>query len=289
MEEKTSKKELKRRVKQLEYELREKEGELERIISVFLNHIPHEIRTPLNAIVGFSYLLSQKELSQKNEEEYIKILSNNTKDLTTLVENLVDLSLLKSNQLKVKIKKFALNDLMDELYAGFLKEKVNLEKHGIALLQNVPIVDNPIYIYSDQARLNQIFTILINNAFRFTEKGIIEFGFSEDNADSITFFVKDSGCGIAKEERDSIFNSFIKRPGPPSEDNRGLGLGLSVAKGILEVLGGEIKFESENEKGCLFSFVIPRHKEITRDKISLKKPKVKPEKIERKVGRNLAI
>ncbi len=289
MDKKSSKKELEKRIKHLENVLAEKEGELERIISVFLNHIPHEIRTPLNAIVGFSYLLAQEELTKDKEEEYIKHLSNNSNDLTNLVENLVDLSLIKSNHIKIKQKKFSLNKLFDDLYTNFLKEKVRLEKDGIALLQNIPKEDKPIFIYSDQVRLNQIFSNLLHNAFRFTEKGIVEFGFHEDSNDVITFFVKDSGCGIEKDEQKYIFNSFIKRPGPPSEENRGLGLGLSVAKGLVELLDGEINFESKNELGCIFSFSIPKHVALLDQGITLKKKKNETETNIRPFGRDLAI
>ena len=144
-------------------------------------------------------------------------------------------------------------------------------------------------IHSDQVRLKQIFTNLLQNAFRFTEKGIIEFGCFDNGSDAYSFFVKDSGCGIDEKEQKYIFNTFIKHPGPPSEKNRGLGLGLAVAKGLVELLGGEIHFKPNEGRGSLFSFNIPKRLGKLSNKVSLQHMKSNQEKNVRILGRDLAI
>ena len=286
---KSSKTELEQKIKHLENALQRKEDELERIISVFLNHVPHEIRTPLNVITGFSYLLSQKELSSGKEEEYLKYLNNSSNELIILIENLIDLAMLKSGQIKIHKKEFSITELFDDLYAKFLNEKIRQGKHSIALLLIMPVQKKSMIIHSDQVQLEQIFTKLLQNAFRFTEKGIIEFGCYDDDNGTHSFFVKDSGCGIDKEEQKYIFNSFIKNPGPPSEKNRGLGLGLAVAKGLVELLGGEIQFNPNKGQGSIFSFNIPKRLGISSKKDLLQHTKSNQQKNARILGRDLAI
>ena len=289
MDSKSSKTELEQKIKHLKNALQRKEDELERIISVFLNHVPHEIRTPLNVITGFSYLLSQKKLSSGKEEEYLKYLNNSSNELIILIENLIDLSMLKSDQIKIHEKEFSITELFDDLYAKFLNEKIRLGKHDIALLLSMPVQKKSMIIHSDQVQLEQIFTKLLQNAFRFTEKGIIEYGCSDDDNGTLSFFVKDSGCGIDKEEQNHIFNSFIKNPGPPSEKNRGLGLGLAVAKGLVELLGGKIQFNSNKGQGSFFSFNIPKRLGISSKKVSRQHTKSKEGNNVKVVGRDLVI
>ncbi len=257
MEKKQSFKELEKRIKKLENLLQKKENELERIKSVFLTHISHEIRTPMNSIIGFSNLLVHDELTQDQKDLYLQYINSSSESLLNLIERLIDLAMLEAGQIEIHKEKCSLNELFDGLYSVFNREKHIQEKHSVALLMNKPLRRGDPVVLTDPLRLKQVMSNLIQNALKFTEKGVIEFGYSLDNTETIRFFVKDTGRGISMDEQQNVFDSFRKQDGPPTKYNRGLGLGLAIAKGLVELMEGEIWVEPNIKRGSVFAFKLP--------------------------------
>ncbi|MQY80091.1 MAG: hypothetical protein GH151_13015 [Bacteroidetes bacterium] len=257
MEKKQSFKELEKRIKKLENLLQKKENELERIKSVFLTHISHEIRTPMNSIIGFSNLLVHDELTQDQKDLYLQYINSSSESLLNLIERLIDLAMLEAGQIEIHKEKCSLNELFDELYFVFNREKHIQEKHSVALLMNKPLRRGDPVVLTDPLRLKQVMSNLLHNALKFTEKGVIEFGYSLDNTETIRFFVKDTGRGISMDEQQNVFDSFRKQDGPPTTDNRGLGLGLAIVKGLVELMGGKIWVGPNIKRGSVFAFTLP--------------------------------
>jgi signal transduction histidine kinase len=257
---------LEKRIQELENLLKRKEEELEKIKSIFLSHISHEIRTPMNSIVGFSNLLVHDDLTQDQKDLYLQYINSSSENLLSLIENLIDLAMLGSGQIEIHEEKCSLNELFDELYYSFNCEKHLQEKHSVALLMNKSSeIENP-EVLTDSLRLNQIMSNLIQNALKFTERGTIEFGYNFSENKSIQFFVKDTGRGISMDEQKIIFDTFRKQDNAPLADNRGLGLGLAIAKGLVELMGGDIWVEPNIKRGSVFTFTLPL--KFARDEIA---------------------
>ncbi len=257
MKKKQSFKELEKRIKKLENLLLKKENELERIKSVFLMHISHEVRTPMNSIIGFSNLLVNDELTRDQKDLYLKYINSSSESLLNLIDRLIDLAMLEAGQIEIHKEKCSLNELFDGLYFAFNREKHIQEKYSVALLMNKPLRRGDPVVLTDPLRLNQIMSNLLHNALKFTEKGVIEFGYSLDNTETVQFFVKDTGRGISMDEQQNVFDSFRKQDGSTTTDNRGLGLGLAIAKGLVELMEGKIWVEPNIKRGSVFAFKLP--------------------------------
>ncbi|MBA7538258.1 Signal transduction histidine-protein kinase BarA [subsurface metagenome] len=257
MKKKQSFKELEKRIKKLENLLLKKENELERIKSVFLMHISHEIRTPMNSIIGFSNLLVNDELTRDQKDLYLQYINSSSESLLNLIDRLIDLAMLEAGQIEIHKEKCSLNELFEGLYLAFNREKHIHEKYSVALLMNKPLRRGDPVVLTDPLRLNQIMSNLLHNALKFTEKGVIEFGYSLDNTETVQFFVKDTGRGISMDEQQNVFDSFRKQDVPSTTDNMGLGLGLAIAKGLVELMEGKIWVEPNIKRGSVFAFKLP--------------------------------
>lgn len=225
-----------------------KAKESERLKTAFLHNLSHEIRTPLNAIVGFSNLIVNDKTEKK--EKFKNMISENSQHLIRLIDDIIDMSMIETNQLSIKKTKFNLYEVLKTLYEVFNQEeteKITLE---------VELGDEELEINTDKTRLEQIFINLLNNAFKFTKEGTIRFGYTEDKK-NICFYVEDSGIGINKDLQDKIFDRFIKGHENSKTVYRGAGIGLFLTKKMVEMLGGEIWVESVLDKGSTFYFTIP--------------------------------
>ncbi len=249
--------ELEARIEDLESKLEDNREKTERLKSRFLSSISHELRTPMNAILGFSNLMVDKNLPHDKKEEYMEHINMNSNSLLSLVDAMIDVSLLEIGELKVKKERCNLDMLMQQIYHYFSIDKHKMGKDHIALLLNKYRSEGNFMIYTDPYRLTQVLSNLLHNALKFTNKGIIEFGYFTRDDDKLEFFVKDSGKGILAEKARLVFNKFEKldddETGRPES---GLGLGLTLANGIIQILGGEIWIESNIFKGSTFSFTI---------------------------------
>jgi signal transduction histidine kinase len=248
---------LQQQVSMLEHQLEEQRGKAKRTKTRFLATVSHEIRTPMNAILGFSNLLIDKDLSMDKKEEYMEHIHNNSSSLLKLVDSMIDLSLMELNELKVRKEEFNLHTMLRELYTFYNISKVKLGKEHIAILFNTEFRDKEFIIYSDPCRLKQIISSLLHNALKFTTKGLIEFGYRVNlEKRKLHFFVKDSGKGILFEKAQSIFEKYEKPEESFGKNEEGTGLELTLAKGLVNMLGGDIWIETNLLNGTTFDFNI---------------------------------
>lgn len=242
--------------KQAENELikaKEKAEESDRLKTAFLHNVSHEIRTPMNAIIGFASLLNDKGISDEDRRQYIDIIFQSGGQLLSIINDIVDIANVESGQAKVNETEFNLNSALrsvSEQFSIIGKQNNDL----IRLMTALP--DGNCNILTDNTKLVQILSNLINNAIKFTRDGTIEFGYFTKN-EFLEFFVKDSGIGIPAEYHSRIFDRFYQVDNAVSRQYTGTGLGLSICKGYVELLGGKITVESEPEKGTMFKFTIP--------------------------------
>lgn len=251
---------LEQRIKDLEVQVENHETKTDQLKAKFLSNISHELRTPMNAILGFSSLLNDQRLPNTKREEYMDHINQSSARLLNVVEAMIDVSLIQTGQLKLRVESCSINKLLTDIYYFFNIDRHRNNRHHIALLLNLGSETEDFRFYTDQFRLHQVITSLLSNAFKYTEKGIIEFGYEINEKDEkITFYVRDSGKGILIDKSRQIFESFEK--GDEYEYGKnidsGVGLGLTLSKGIIGLMGGEIWVEANVFKGSTFKFSIP--------------------------------
>ena len=222
--------------------------------NTLLANMSHEIRTPMNGVIGFAELLKDDDLLPEDKQRYLNIIDSNSKQLLNLIDDIMDVAKIEANELNVIKKKCKLNFLLKEIEETFHKIK-KVKKRSVKLELQIPENVNLTYIVTDCNRLRQVFVNLLNNAFKFTDKGLITFGYNIVN-NTLEFFVKDDGIGIPLEKQDEIFDQF-KQVEPSNSVYEGTGLGLAICKGIVSLLGGEIRLKSDLGKGSTFLFTHP--------------------------------
>lgn len=237
---------------------KEKAEESDRLKSAFLANMSHEIRTPINSILGFSYLLADENLNPTKRKLYTEIIQTGTKQLLTLINDIIDLSKLEARQLQLHFESCSLNKLMQQLYQQYEQERVRKQKNEVILQFSCSLPQGKDGIQTDSVRLQQILANLLSNALKFTQKGYISFGYSlSDDRKTILFSVSDTGKGIHPDKVDVIFERFRQEDDTVSVQAGGSGLGLSISKGLVDLFGGRIWAESEPGKGSVFYFTIP--------------------------------
>lgn len=232
--------------------------ESDRLKSVFLSNMSHEIRTPLNGVIGFSNLLDDPVLSDNQKREYIQVINDSGDQLLRIINDIMDISKIESNQLKISKSSCDIRKIIQNLLIETQNSKLFKSKSGIKLNFNINDLGKYSVIISDPVRLKQVLINLVNNALKFTNKGFIEIGVSfldSRNEPRLLFYVKDTGIGIPLEKQTMIFERF--RQVDEHTFHEGTGLGLSISKGIIELLEGQIWVESEINNGSTFYFVIP--------------------------------
>ncbi len=227
----------------------------------FLSNMSHEIRTPMNAILGFSNLLSHKEISSSEKEEFVNLIRINGKNLLTLVEDIIDISKIDSGQLQVKNSPVCLHEILKEVYNSFWDDIKRRGQLNIKLYLNEGISDKKTMILTDAFRLRQVLINLVGNGIKFTDRGFVEFGYELKNEEVLQFYIKDTGIGLPKGKEQEVFERFSKF----SNDKQkmlygGTGIGLSIARDVVSLMGGKIWVESEEKVGSTFYFTIPYHK-----------------------------
>lgn len=233
---------------------KKKAEESDQLKSAFLANVSHEIRTPLNSIVGFSSLLIDDELGPDMRGRYVEMIESNTTSLLVLIDEIIDLSKIEAQQLTLKKRDFNVDYLIEELFQIF---SLNKKNNDVQLVVKKADEAKNLFIFSDLVRVKQIFINLLSNAFKFTDSGIIEFGYFVSEANEFTFYVKDSGIGIEKEYHQAIFQRFRKlNEGNEKKLYRGTGLGLAITQKLVELLGGKIWLDSEPGVGSVFYFTL---------------------------------
>jgi len=236
--------------------------ELDKLKSDFISTVSHELRTPLS-IVKEGINLVMDEIPGEINEKQKKVLTaskDNIDRLTRIINNLLDISKIESGKIELNKKEFNV--------AGVITRTINLFKSkarekGLELKAEYAL--KKINLYADTDKINQIFINLVDNAIKFTDKGVIEI-FVREKKDEIECVVSDTGIGISKSDLPRVFSKFQQFGRVPGAGEKGTGLGLSIAKGLVEMHKGEIWAESELGKGTKFIFTIPKEKTRARSR-----------------------
>ncbi len=232
---------------------KEKAEESDRLKTAFLHNISHEIRTPMNAITGFASLLNNPGLPPNKITDYTTIISNSSHQLLSIITDIIHIATIEAGQEKVVEKEMNLNYLLNTLYLQF--EAVAKPK-GIRLIIETPLDDSESDLITDETKLSEILTNLINNALKFTKKGTVTISYTVINT-FLEFSVKDTGIGIPAGMHEKIFDRFLQVDHTVTREHEGTGLGLSISKAYVNLLGGEIWVASQPDKGSDFCFTIP--------------------------------
>ncbi|MDX2109223.1 MAG: PAS domain S-box protein [Verrucomicrobiota bacterium] len=231
---------------------KERAEESDRLKSAFLANMSHEIRTPMNGIIGFTELLKEPNLEEKDRRDFIRIIEESSGRLLNIINDLIDISKIEAGQMELHLANTSINELMNSLHAFFEPEA---KRKNLALNWVPELPDNRSIISTDPVKLSQILTNLIKNALKFTFQGEIRFGYVLEDG-NLLFFVQDTGIGIAPDLIDKVFERFRQGSLALSRPYEGAGLGLSIAKAYVEMMGGKIWIESEEHKGTSLYFTL---------------------------------
>ncbi len=235
---------------------KEKAEESDKLKTAFLQNMSHEIRTPMNAIMGFSELLTDVFDDKDKLELYTEIIGNRCMDLLRLINGMLDIARIESGHVNIFLEKCNLTNWLSELMLDFVEYRKGIEKTHIGLEYNLEY-DKQESVVIDQGKVKQILINLVSNALKFTDEGVIEVGCKIIEENQIQFYVSDTGLGIDKKNRNKVFERFAQIDPDMSSVYKGAGLGLSIVKGLLESMGGEIWLESEAGAGSRFTFTVP--------------------------------
>jgi len=236
----------------------ERATESDRLKSIFLSTMSHELRTPLNAVIGFSGMMAESELSEEEIKNFANIVQISGENLLSIINDMFDIALIETDKVQVNKEKFSINKTLKDIYSIFMKNDKILD-NSVNLIIKKELGEELDVINTDKTKFRQILINLIGNAFKFTHQGTIEFGYNvkTDNSTSfLQFYVKDTGIGIPKDKQSIIFEWFRQVDGSFTRQYGGTGLGLFISKKLVELLGGKIWVESEEDKGSTFYFTL---------------------------------
>ena len=233
---------------------RNKAEESDRLKTAFLSNLSHEIRTPLNAILGFSSLLNNPTISEQEKLEIPALLSIHSNELLEIINDIIDVSAIETNQLTIKKTECKLNSLLTKTFTDFIQSN---KKQSLKTYIKLGVSEETFTILTDPDRLSQVVRHLLSNAVKFTSSGFIEFGYTFKDANTLLFYIIDTGVGLSEEETSIIFNPFRQVDDSKTRNFNGLGLGLAISKHIIERLGGKIWVNSTKNEGSTFYFTLP--------------------------------
>lgn len=250
---------------------KDKAEENNRLKSAFLANMSHEIRTPMNVLLGFSNLLASPGIEDNKRKEFISRIRESGERLLHLIDDIIDSAKIEAGQLVIQEMEVPVNKLLEELRFNLEEQKRAKGKENIEICLNTMFEGAGITTITDSFRLKQVLSNLLNNALKYTDSGFIEAGYSILPADSgdedkikvgessrvIQFYVKDTGIGIPETRKDFIFERFHKIEDQKVKLYEGAGLGLTICKSLVKLLGGKIWVESEPGEGSTFYFTIP--------------------------------
>lgn len=241
------------------YYAKEHAEQSDRLKSAFLANMSHEIRTPMNGILGFADLLKKPNLSNDKTQKYIGIIEKSGVRMLNIINDIIDISKIESGQMAVTNSDTNINEQIKYLYTFF---KIEVESKDMQLSYKISLPTSEAIIITDREKLYAILTNLVKNSIKYSDFGFIEFGYDLKDSDgeqpgTLVFFVKDTGIGIPKDRQQAIFDRFVQADISDKRAFQGAGLGLSITKAYVEMLGGTIWVESEEGKGSTFYFTIP--------------------------------
>ncbi len=230
-----------------------KAEESNRLKIAFLQNISHEIRTPMNAICGFTSLMTEPDLSAEQKESYSSIVRSNCDQLLTIITDVLTISSVETNQMKVNIQEVNLNVMMEELTQVFKPTATSL---SLDFQNTTAMPEEEAFVLTDRTKLTQILSNLLTNALKFTKEGTIELHCHREEG-MLYFYVKDTGIGFNPENKETIFERFRQANDDIHRKYGGTGLGLAISKAFVNLLDGQIGVETELGKGSVFHFTIP--------------------------------
>jgi len=223
-----------------------------RLKTLFLTNISHEVRTPMNGIMGFSKLINIPDLSEDTRQKYSDIIVSSSEQLLKIIDNILEVSVKEAENTHLELSEINLNQFISNILDVF---KLKSEKKGIQLNSEFALLDAQSNIIIDQTRLYKALSNLIENAIKFTNEGQVVVGYKLKDR-KLKFHVQDTGIGIDLNKTWNIFDRFVQEDETVTTKFGGLGLGLSIAKENIELLGGEINVHSAKNKGSVFSFEV---------------------------------
>ena len=240
----------------LEDSLKQFQSDGTRVKTRFLSNISHDIRTPMNAIIGFSHLLGEEDVDGNQRDAYINHITKNSNSLLNMMDNLIDLTLIETGALKLKEEKVDLYPMMKELYDRYNMDRYRINRERIALLLNVRETFKEARIISDKERLSRALNCLLDNALSQTKKGVVEFGVSFANKNTLVFTVKDSSSMLLQARARKVFETDEREEDWYNTTDT-IGLGYKLARGMAEAMNGEITVSDSSFKGTTIEFSIP--------------------------------
>lgn len=232
---------------------KEKAEESERLKSAFLTNMSHEIRTPMNGILGFAELLGTPDITESDRAEYIEIIRQSGDRMLNTINDLIEISSIETGAVAVVEAQANINEMLRFLYNFF---ELQAAQKGVQLSCTTPLPDDRAMVITDKNKLDSILINLIRNAVKFTQRGTINFGYKARGG-MLEFYVSDTGIGIPADRIEAIFERFVQADLNITRPYEGSGLGLSISKAYVEMLGGNIRVESMERAGSTFRFTIP--------------------------------
>ena len=233
-----------------------KAEEADHLKSAFLANMSHEIRTPMNAILGFSRLLNNPSVSKDQQNEYIEIINSRGNHLLQVINDIIDLSKIDANQITIQKEEFNLNAFLGEIHSNFLQKFREKAGNNITFTLEKGLDDKQAVVRLDRTRMEQVFSYLLHNALKYTEKGEVRLGYYL-NEGQLFFYVRDTGVGIPEHKQEVVFERFRQSDDSKTREYGGTGLGLSISKGLIELMGGDIWLDSTLGEGTVFYFSLP--------------------------------
>lgn len=249
-------KQLEAKVAGLEEALKQFQSDGTRVKTRFLSNISHDIRTPMNAIIGFSHLLGEEDVDGDQREAYINHITKNSNSLLNIMDNLIDLTLIETGALKLNEDEVGVYPMMKELFDQYNLDRYRVNRDRIALLLNVRGTFKEAKIISDKERLSRALSCLLGNALTLTEKGVVEFGVSFADKNTLVFTIKDSSSMLLQARARKVFETDVKEEDWYNTSDA-IGLGYKLAKGLAEAMQGEITVSDSSFKGTTIEFSIP--------------------------------
>lgn len=225
--------------------------------SAFLAGISHEIRTPMNHILGFIDLLAEDDISDDEKREFVGIMKKSGMDLLHLIDNVIELALIDSGQIKLRKDPCDLGRFMESLAEDAASLKKSLKRDNVKIKLKVDRSSGNQIILTDEYRLWQVMSNLISNAIKYTLEGVVEIGFSFTAVNTILFYVNDTGIGIPQEEQQVVFERFRRLDNGIFRSYTGAGLGLCISQGLASLFNSKITLNSQPDQGSSFGFSIP--------------------------------
>lgn len=237
---------------------KDKAEEADNLKTAFLTSMSHEIRTPMNHIMGFIELLDNPDFTKEERQEYIRIISNSGITLLRLIDDIIDVAKIEAGQMNVNKTVSFLDRIISEVQKFSREERERIEAESIEIRYVPPKHERNREIITDPILLQQILINLVSNALKFTDAGSVELGYRvNEKENNIEFYVRDTGIGIPKHMQELIFQRFRQLDYGAARKRGGTGLGLTITKGLINLLGGKIWLESDPGKGTVFYFNLP--------------------------------